>query len=101
MFGRSAWLTKDYRWPVIGALVVMVIIVAVLSGVASALASVILGGGADEKLLNTSALLSLLVQTLIGAAINGLFVAIIISIYQRLIEIKEGGSNVGLADVFE
>lgn len=100
-FGRSAALTKDYRWPVVGALIVMVIIVAVLSGVLSAIAGAITGSSITGTLFSPATLIAILVQTLLGAAINGLFVAVMVSIYQRLIEIKEGGSNTGLADVFE
>lgn len=91
--GRSATLTKDYRWPIVGLLVVMLIVVIVVS----AIAGVIVGFIAA---LISSPILVLLLN-IVSSTVGFAFACIMIAmLYARLREIKEGVSVDSLADVF-
>lgn len=92
--GRSATLTKEYRWPIVGAFVLIIIISAVINLVAQlvvGLVSSILGIVAIDILL--SALLST-----VSAGLGSILIALI---YARLREIKEGVSVDQIAAVFD
>ncbi|TPE50500.1 hypothetical protein [Amaricoccus solimangrovi] len=80
--GRAQELTEGYRWPLVGAILLM--------GVAT-LVLVVLAGGALYA-VETNAVLSLLVESLISAfyyALVSIFTALV---YARLREIKEGAT---------
>jgi hypothetical protein len=94
-FGRSAQLTKEYRWPCLGALIVVgicayipILIIAMLFGFGAAAGGFTLG--IFFVIVNT-------VATVIYMAALGICVALI---YARLREIKEGTSVEQLAEVF-
>jgi hypothetical protein len=96
--GRSAALTKEYRWPILGALFVIGIINIVIGFVAQWIVGMLvaaIGGG-------ISALLAfILVQSLITSVSFGLGSITIALIYARLREIKEGASVRDISAVFD
>lgn len=90
---RSAELTKEYRWPIVGLLIVMFIV----SFIAAAIAGFLVGFTAAIS-SNPFLLLGLnIVATTVGFAFGCIMVAML---YARLREIKEGVSVDHLADVF-
>lgn len=94
--GRSAELTKEYRWPVIGTIIVIGIAAGVLNLIPTFIVQFVLGslgGGAVAFVVVLSALLQTLSYGLmsIGLAL----------IYARLREIKDGVGVEDLVSVFE
>ncbi|MEM7267781.1 MAG: hypothetical protein AAF401_00860 [Pseudomonadota bacterium] len=91
--GRSSALTKDYRWPIIGLLVITFILMFLLSFVLAFIVGLLItiGGG-----LIISVLLNLVVSA-VTFAFGSMMMALL---YARLREIKEGVSVEHLADVF-
>lgn len=96
--GRSARLTKGYRWPIIGA----TILIGIMNGVVSAVAVFVVGLVAGA--LGTSGaalvLLALILAALSGVG-YGLSAISTALIYARLREIKEGVSVRDIAAVFD
>ena len=96
-FGRSAFLTKEYRWPIVGALIIMYICTMVISVIASFImgffASLLPGAGGIVLALVVAGLLYSITYGLTGISIS--------LIYARLREIKEGVSVDQLAAVFD
>lgn len=96
--GRSARLTKDYRWPIVGAVVLLGIISIVISFVAMFLVGLLIAGSEASGASLTIGVLVLAAVTTIGAALGSISVALM---YARLREIKEGASVRDIAAVFE
>ncbi len=93
--GRSRELTKGYRWPILGA----VIIISICSGlVAAAIGFVFgfLGSAAGIGIVTSVAINSL--GGAFGTGLGGIAIALI---YARLREIKEGVSVDQISSVFE
>lgn len=92
-FGRSARLSREYRWPLVGLWVLFFVIVTALLVLGGAVQSVLasLGG----VFLATSALVAIVFAALYSA-LGGVLTT---RVWYRLIEIKEGGS--ALAEVFD
>ncbi len=91
--GRSAELTKDYRWPIVGLLIVMFIVMFIISaifGLIVGFISALVGGQALLLILN-------IVTSTVGFAFGCIMIALL---YARLRELKEGISVDHLADVF-
>jgi len=96
--GRSAKLTKEYRWPVLGTLLLIGIVTAILSAVVAfvfSAVSAIVGGGAFGIAV------SVIVNAALYAVSYGLSGIAVSLIYARLREIKEGVGVDALADVFD
>lgn len=93
--GRSARLTKEYRWPIIGAVVLAIILTSILQFVAIFLAG----------LVAISGTVGMVIAVVIFVAISALgagFLSVLVSlIYARLREIKEGVSVDQIAAVFD
>ena len=92
--GRSAALTKEYRWPIVGALVLLILIsiaINVIAGFVINILSVIIGSIVLDVILSAA-------LSTIGAALGSIMVALI---YARLREIKEGVSVDQIASVFD
>ncbi len=89
--GRSKQLTKEYRWPIVGVLLLLYIVLILLQ---TALAFI------SVSLFSINAMLG----TVVFAATNAIGTALLsigfVLIYARLREIKEGVSVDSLADVF-
>lgn len=89
--GRSAKLTKEYRWPILGALIiVMIIAIALGFGIGFVIAAL------NAGLVVNIALLS--VVTAVGYGLGGIAIALI---YARLRELKDGVSVDQIASVFD
>lgn len=93
---RSVSLTKGYRWPIVGVLIVIGIVTYALNfagGFAGGFAYGIGGAG--------MIVVALLVNTFANAVMYGLGAVAVALIYARLREIKEGVTVVDLAAVFD
>lgn len=96
--GRSAALTKEYRWPIAGTLLVIAIIIillALVTGVVAVLVAVMLASGGGAAIL-AGVVFSLIVG--LGYGYGGIAAALI---YARLREIKEGVDVDQIAAVFD
>lgn len=94
-FGRSAQLTKEYRWPCLGA----ILVVGICAYIPVLLILIFFGFGMTSSGIASGAVLILIhtLATTVYLAMIGICVALI---YARLREIKEGTSVEQLADVF-
>jgi len=93
---RSSELTKDYRWPVIGTLILVGIAAMILNLIPTFIVGVLtgaLGGAGIFVSVIVAALLYTLTYGLVGISLS--------LIYARLREIKEGVSVDDLVAVFE
>jgi hypothetical protein len=95
---RSANLTKDYRWPIVGAIILLVIIAAIIGFVAMFLVGILLGTTGFTGIGLVVGILVLSLVSAIGAALGSISVALI---YARLREIKEGATVRDIAAVFD
>lgn len=91
--GRSAALTKEYRWPIVGLFLLIVIVSIILQiigmvlvGILAAVGGSILGG------------IGLAMMNGLGYALGGIVAALV---YARLREIKEGVDVDQIASVFD
>ena len=89
--GRSVRLTKGYRWPIIGILVLIGICLILIS----------LAGGTVIALIGGSVIISASIFAVMTAMLTGLGGIVIALIYARLREIKEGVSVDEIASVFD
>ena len=107
--GRSADLTKGYRWPVIGTMILVQLIVgAVLFGTIGVVYA-ILGISFEDVLSGALAFMeapgmsAIITVVVIQAVFNGLsyalFTALLVAIFMRLKDLKDGG-GAGVAEVF-
>ncbi len=94
--GRSAALTKGYRWPVVGVIVVIGICTILLNIVTSFVGGFLVGAVGDGMVA-----LAVLINAVLYAITYGLSGISIALIYARLREIKEGVSVSDLAAVFD
>ncbi|SDR19509.1 hypothetical protein [Pseudovibrio sp. Tun.PSC04-5.I4] len=90
--GRSADLTKEYRWPILGLLILIGIFIGIFQFVAGFAADLTVGSG------QFVATLAYLIPSTLGAGLTGVSVALI---YARLREIKEGVTVDQIALVFD
>ncbi len=95
--GRSANLTKGYRWPICGTLILTGIIAGIFQIAAGFLVNLlniqVSGGGAGPIVV--------LAYAFFTAVANGLIAILIALIYARLREIKEGASVSDITAVFD
>lgn len=96
--GRSAALTKEYRWPIVGAVVLLGIIGAVIGFVSIFLVGLLLAAIGNAGFGIVVGVLVLAALSTIGAGLGSISVALI---YARLREIKEGTSVRDIAAVFD
>lgn len=108
-FGRSARLTKEYRWPIVGLLILVFLIffgVTVLLGLLS-LAVLGIEGTAAAALASqtgewtTSAIVYLLVNAVFGSITYAFLAVSVAALFARLKEIKEGVGVEDLSNVFD
>lgn len=86
--GRAQALTEDYRWPILGAVLLLGLAV-----VAVALAPAVLAAAAGLPVI-----VAILVETIVQAAIYAISVTFTALVYLRLREIKEGATPAEIAD---
>lgn len=90
--GRSIALTKEYRWPILGALILLYLVAMILQWVLGLVAAPLFAG--------LGSMIGILVFAAVGAIGTALLSIGFVLIYARLREIKEGVSVDSLADVF-
>lgn len=93
---RSAELTKGYRWPIVGVIVLVGISTVLLSG--ALLFAVVF---VSEALFGDTLFLTIIIASLAVAVVYGLIGISVSLIYARLREIKEGVSVDQIASVFD
>lgn len=96
--GRSATLTKEYRWPIIGGFLLMGIAMFILTLVQMALLGVS-QFSADPSVALTTSPFQTIVSSVLTSISFGILCVFIVHVYIRLKEIKEG-PDTSLADVF-
>jgi len=94
--GRSAFLTKDFRWQVFGTILVLLICVLVLGIVLSFVVGLI---GSIAGI--TAVIPWIVINSALAAITNGIFAIGYVLIYARLREIKEGVTVQSLVEVFD
>ncbi|WP_298937759.1 hypothetical protein [uncultured Ruegeria sp.] len=97
---RSASLTKDYRWPIAGTLVLVFLCVMLVSFVLGFLLALV-GGNPVQGALSPTPGPWLFFEAALNAIAYGWTSVAIALIFARLKEIKEGVSVSDLADVFK
>lgn len=101
--GRSARLTKGYRWPIIGLYILFWVFLAVIFAVLQAgqMAALDVWAYAEFTVASANAGIGfLVVTTLLGAAFYPVFYILPAMLFLRLRDIKEGGGDEALTDVF-
>lgn len=93
-FSRSWDLTKGYRWPVLGLLLIMVVIIVIFSFVVGAAGGIVAFSMGDFTLL-------VIVEYLISAFSGALMSVMIAVLYHDLRVAKEGVSTAQIAAVFD
>jgi hypothetical protein len=96
--GRSAALTKEYRWPILGATFLILLINIVIGLVTGFIVGLILAGVGGGFVGIVVGVLLFSVINSIGTGLGSIAVALI---YARLREIKEGTSVRDIAAVFD
>lgn len=96
--GRSAALTKGYRWPIVGAAILIWIVTFVVTFGAMFLVGLLIAGTGGGGTGITIGVLAFAVISSIAAGFGSISVALI---YARLREIKEGTSVRDIAAVFD
>lgn len=94
--GRSASLTKEYRWPIVGAMILAFLLVMILQFVAMFVVGLVAAFGGTVGMI-FSVILLVTISTL-GAGYLSILVSLL---YARLREIKEGVSVDQIASVFD
>ncbi|WP_422378670.1 hypothetical protein [Roseibium sp.] len=92
--GRSASLTKEYRWPIVGAILLIILIsfiINLVAGLIIGLLSAVIGSVVIDIILSAA-------LSTIGAGLGSILVSLL---YARLREIKEGVSVDQIASVFD
>lgn len=95
-FQRSSDLTREYRWPAVGAILLLVLILIALGLVASVGTGFLVFGMTVSGGLAVGDVAGFLLVTgalnaVMGAIGYGLIAMFQLSLYERLLEIKEGG----------
>lgn len=97
--GRSLALTRGYRWPIIGALVVAGLIYIILGGALNSIVMALLFFGSDGS-ATVSGIIYTASNTIASAIAYGFPAILAAVIYARLREIKDGVGVASLADIF-
>lgn len=92
--GRSIALTKGYRWPIVGLFVLLFLAIFVVSLVLGVLTGILSVAGVP------GAIVAIIIEIGQSVVLYAVMVACITLVYARLVEIKEGTSMKGLAEVF-
>ena len=93
---RSRELTKGYRWPILGLMVILFVALILIQSLLGAL----LGFGLTVMFTGTSGLFYMLFQGAVSSISYAIYACIVVMLFARLKEIKEGVGMSDLADVF-
>ncbi len=91
--GRSARLTKNYRWPIVGTMVLIFLCIAVFSAVLGAVVGLVTG-----SFFGGPTIVQMILEAIGNGLTYGMFSIAVALVFARLKEIKEG---VGVADLVE
>ncbi len=91
--GRSARLTKNYRWPIVGTMVLIFLCLVLVATVVGAAIGFVSG-----FVFGTTSLLAMVLEAIGNGLTYGIFSIAVALIFARLKEIKEG---IGVADLVE
>ncbi len=91
--GRSARLTKNYRWPIIGTMILVFLCVAVVAMVVGGVIALV-----SAFVFGATSLVAMVLEAIGNGLTYGIFSVAVALIFARLKEIKEG---VGVADLVE
>lgn len=97
--GRSAALTKGYRWPLIGLLILFGLI-AMIMGVIIGAVSGLAAFGAASGGLSIMMIITMVINAVLAIILYSVSGAMAALAYARLVEIKEGRGMSSLAEVF-
>ena len=97
--GRSAALTKEYRWPLIGLLILFGLI-AMVMGIVIGLVSGLAAFGATSGGFSVMMIISMVINAVLAIVLYAVSGAMAALTYARLVEIKEGRGMSSLAEVF-
>lgn len=95
--GRSANLTKEYRWPIVGLFVLLIIITVIIQMIGGFIVGLVAVGTAGGVGTAIAGLLFALIGSL-GYSLGGIATALV---YARLRDIKEGVAVDEIASVFD
>ncbi|MFK7944472.1 MAG: hypothetical protein AB8B85_16375 [Paracoccaceae bacterium] len=98
--GRSARLTKEYRWPLIGLLVLFLLVAIVVGMVIGLVSGLLVFGAASSGSIGSGFILTMVFNGVVSILMYGVSGAMVALVYARLVEIKEGTGISSLADVF-
>ena len=97
--GRSARLTKNYRWPIIGAALLFILILLAIMIVLGMVTGFAVFDADPAALINGLPIWVTILNTIASSIMYGLSAVFAILLYTRLLEIKEGASS-ETAEVF-
>ena len=100
-FGRSADLTRNHRWPILGVCVVYIIVYFALTWGATLMFGGLAAAAAPTEFTASGVLLNILVTPLLAAISSLVGTTGVASIYFELRSIKEGVGAKDLAAVFD
>jgi hypothetical protein len=92
--GRSAALTRGYFWPIFGALIVCTILSSAWAFAYEAFGAALLGIWPDHHV-------DWLIESLCAPWVDLVYGVITVALYVHIVELKEGGSDATIADVFD
>lgn len=96
-FGRSSMLTKGYRWPIFGLMVIVILIYLACSMLVGLISFFVMHSAGT---LGVPGIGAMILGTLGGAVLTLLFTVGFASIYAELRTVKEGASGASLANIF-
>ncbi|QHQ34544.1 hypothetical protein [Algicella marina] len=91
---RAASLSKGYRWPVLGSIIVVFLLTVIVSIIVNMVAGVVVA-------MTGSLVVSVVIQSVVNALAYGLTAVFAAVLYARLRELKEGVGMSDLVSVFE
>jgi hypothetical protein len=101
---RSVALTRGWRWPIFGTLVLYIVAVWIVSGIVALIAGLLFFGGVGKSYLTVQgsplAYVGIVVSTLITAVVTMISAVGLAALYAELRLVKEGPQTNALAEVF-
>jgi heme/copper-type cytochrome/quinol oxidase subunit 2 len=99
--GRSAELTKGYRWQIFGVYLLIMIIAAIFLGIVGALVAVLFGSPFTAAALGRGIGIGTLLWLIVTAIYTAYFNIFVVMIYNDLRAAKEGIDTDQIAAVFD
>jgi hypothetical protein len=99
VFNRSAQLTRDNRWRILGLVAIFFIIAAIIQGVVSAIGGAVSGGGVAGMV--TFSPTRIVLSGLVSSVTTAFTYTGLAALYAQLRELKDGVGSESLAAVFD